>query len=493
MNEKKYVSYEDFGAIGDGKADDIEAIAKAHEYANEHRLPVKAKDDATYYIGGKDLPVIIKTSTDFGKAHFIIDDRECENHKVHIFRVTSDCEYFPVQIEKLEKGQKRIDIPHEGNLYVRVKNENKRVYIRYGANQNNGSALFDCFTVDKDGNIGTLMAWQFDEVTEAKAKSTDEAPIVVEGGTFTTIANLDTFEKRRYHYRAFGCNRSHVTFRNITHLVTGEPDPEEHYSSPYAGFLCIEDCYDVTVENVTFTPHRTYYFTMANGGINAIGTYEMNGSATIGLKLIGLKQTIDIMDGRYWGLMGTNFCKDMLLKDCRISRFDAHCGVHNATMLDCEFGHVKMEVIGFGEMLIERCKLHGNFFMLLRGDYGSFFNGNVTVRDSEWEILPHNKIGTFFCGSNKGSHDFGYECMLPKNIYLENILIDDTKAPEDYKGTFIFNNYDTYDEEFEKGKPFPYGLPEKVTLKNVRTKSGKPVQCFNDARLFPGVELITKD
>ena len=163
MENKLFVTYEQFGAVGDGKADDIEAIAKAHAYANEHRLPVKAKDDATSYIGGKDVAVIIKTSTDFGKAHFIIDDRECENHRVHIFRVTSDFSYYPITIEKIDQGQKTIDIPHEGNIFVKVKNENKRVYIRYGANQNNGNALLDYFTVDKDGNIGTLMAWQFDE------------------------------------------------------------------------------------------------------------------------------------------------------------------------------------------------------------------------------------------------------------------------------------------------------------------------------------------
>ena len=42
------VCYEDFGAVGDGKTDDMEAICKAHEYANEKGLPVYAKEGATY-------------------------------------------------------------------------------------------------------------------------------------------------------------------------------------------------------------------------------------------------------------------------------------------------------------------------------------------------------------------------------------------------------------------------------------------------------------
>ena len=45
--EKKYVTYEEFGAVGDGKTDDYAAICKAHSYANENGLPVKANGNAT--------------------------------------------------------------------------------------------------------------------------------------------------------------------------------------------------------------------------------------------------------------------------------------------------------------------------------------------------------------------------------------------------------------------------------------------------------------
>ena len=46
------VTYEEFGAVGDGKADDQSAIVAAHAAANEKGLPVKAGDGKTYYIGG---------------------------------------------------------------------------------------------------------------------------------------------------------------------------------------------------------------------------------------------------------------------------------------------------------------------------------------------------------------------------------------------------------------------------------------------------------
>ena len=81
MSDKKYVTYEEFGAVGDGVTDDYAAICKAHDYANEAGLPVKANDNATYYIlnpiiDGAMRSAIIKTDVDWGGAKFIIDDSE---------------------------------------------------------------------------------------------------------------------------------------------------------------------------------------------------------------------------------------------------------------------------------------------------------------------------------------------------------------------------------------------------------------------------------
>ena len=50
MDNKNYVTYSDFGAVGDGVHDDFEAIWRAHEYANENGLPVVVNDGKTYYI-----------------------------------------------------------------------------------------------------------------------------------------------------------------------------------------------------------------------------------------------------------------------------------------------------------------------------------------------------------------------------------------------------------------------------------------------------------
>ena len=82
-----FVTYEDFGAVGDGKADDFEAIVKAHEYANTNGLSVFASETATYYISGANRTAHIKTNTDWSTARFIIDDTNVENRSAWVFNI----------------------------------------------------------------------------------------------------------------------------------------------------------------------------------------------------------------------------------------------------------------------------------------------------------------------------------------------------------------------------------------------------------------------
>lgn len=60
------VNYEAFGAVGDGKTNDLPAICKAHEHANKNYLRVRTNPKATYHLGTKALTALIQTDTDWG-------------------------------------------------------------------------------------------------------------------------------------------------------------------------------------------------------------------------------------------------------------------------------------------------------------------------------------------------------------------------------------------------------------------------------------------
>jgi len=116
------VTYEKFGAVGDGVHDDLPAICEAHEYANAHGLPVKTKPDATYHLGSKALAAIIATDTDWNTSRFTIDDTEVQDHRKSLFEVRSLLKTEKLKIDRLHRDQKQLDARPERDCYVVVTN-----------------------------------------------------------------------------------------------------------------------------------------------------------------------------------------------------------------------------------------------------------------------------------------------------------------------------------------------------------------------------------
>jgi len=57
-----------------------------------------------------------------------------------------------------------------------------------------------------------------------------------------------------------------------------------------------------------------------------MGTYDLSANEVVNFRLIGCRMD-NICDGKLWGVIGTNFCKNILLEDCVLSRMDTHQGV----------------------------------------------------------------------------------------------------------------------------------------------------------------------
>jgi hypothetical protein len=259
-----FVRYSDFGAIGDGKTDDADAIAAAHAFANQLGLPVQADEGATYYIGGKNSMAVIRTDTDFGKAAFIIDDTDVQNRNAHVFLVSSSLQSFkPEGLSSLRRNQEKIDASLPETCLITVTDSNVKRYIRFGADQNNGSSQTDIFIADKDGNLdmNTPIIWDFDQITDITAFPIDEMTLTITGGRFTTIANKAQ-SNYTYYSRGIAIRRSNVLMTGLEHRITGEAD----HGAPYGGFINIGDCAYVTVRNSILTGHKVYQ-TIGSAGV----------------------------------------------------------------------------------------------------------------------------------------------------------------------------------------------------------------------------------
>ena len=77
------IFYSDFGAVGDGAADDYAAISSAHEYANEYGHTVVAKKNAFYRVASIQKSIELTSDVNWNNATFVIDG-ECLSPLFHV-------------------------------------------------------------------------------------------------------------------------------------------------------------------------------------------------------------------------------------------------------------------------------------------------------------------------------------------------------------------------------------------------------------------------
>lgn len=485
------VRYSEFGAKGNGTADDIDAIAAAHAFANQYNLSVKADDGATYYIGGKERTAVIQTDTDFAKAAFLIDDRNVQNRNAPVFRVASSLQPSKLSgISSLKRNQKKIDITLSGPSLITATDSHVKRYIRFGANQNSGSSQTDIVLVDKEGNVdkGTPLIWDFDQITDITALPIDKTTLRITGGRFTTTANREE-SKYTYYNRNIAIRRSNVVVEGLEHRITGEGDS----GAPYGGFLNIGDCANVTVRNTVLTGHKTYSTIGAAGRPVSMGTYDISVNRALNVSFVNCSQTNDINDRTYWGIMGSNYSKNLLYDNCKLSRFDAHMGVANATIRNSTLGHMGINAIGTGTLTVEKSTIYGPNLVNLRSDYGSTWQGEFIIRNCVFVPSGGRPVSaSLIGGSNSGNHDFGYTAYLPERITIESLRINDSKHPDGYQGAAIFANFNPAMTDGSYKEKFPYVRTSKVILRNVTTTSGKPLRLSDNPFMFKDVRIETK-
>ncbi|MBI5830923.1 MAG: hypothetical protein HZB16_01255 [Armatimonadetes bacterium] len=482
------VNYEAFGAVGDGVNDDLPAIVEAHAFANAHGLAVKSKPDATYHLGRRALTAVIATDVDWSTSRFVIDDRDVENHRASLISVRSMLTPVQLKIDRLTRDQRQLDVRPPRDCWVRVENSQKRLYIRQGLNQNDGTPQRDCFILRRDGSIEGDIDWQYDTITKVEALPIDDQPLTLRGGIITTHANAMRQEKGyNYWARNIAITRSNTTVVGLTHKIVGETE----VGHPYSGFITFSRCANATLRDCQVSGHRTYSTIGAAGKPVSMGTYDISGNEVVNLHLVGCRQD-DICDTSRWGIIGTNFCKNIVLEDCTLSRMDTHQGVSGEyTIRRCTLGHAGLNAIGRGTLTIEDSTLNGRSLLSLRGDYGSTWEGEVIIRRSRWIPGCGAKVQPYLLSAgNDGTHDFGYPCYMPRQITIDGLTIEDKNVPDGYQGAYLFSDPDGGNSPGER--PFPYRLTEKVTLRGVSTASGLKPRVCPDARFAERVTVVVE-
>lgn len=468
------VNYEAFGAKGDGVTDDMPAICEAHAYANEHGMPVRSAPGVTYHLGRKALTAVIATNTDWNTSRFTIDDTDVEDHKTSCFQVVSLLEPEDLTIDKLTRDQKKLDVKPKQDCFVLAETDKHRMYIRRGLNQNNGVPQHDCFILRTDGSIEGDIDWEYDEITRVEAHPIEKDTLYIRGGIFNTYANREHHpDGYNYWSRNIVISRSNTEIDGLAHYVVGETD----VGCPYSGFISARQCANITFRNLWATGHKIYSTIGAAGKPVNMGTYDYNANNVVGFSMIGCRMN-HITDSTRWGVIGSNFCKNILLEDCTLSRMDTHMGVSGHYIIRrCNLGHMGLNAIGRGRLLIEDSTLHGRSLVSFRQDYGSTWEGPLEIRNCTW--IPAFGTETWprmINVTNDGRHDFGYPCSMPETVTIDGLTVEDTNTPDDYDGMYFFGDPDGSAEGDlppRDERPFPYAPCKSVTVKGLKTASGK--------------------
>ena len=491
MEIKKTVCYEDFGAVGDGKTDDFDAIARAHAYANENGLDVVTDSTKTYYIGDTGLnekenkPAIkIKTNVDWGKSNFIIDDSgitsDMASRYAVIFAVCPEHEsvyYTPENdtpngaIKRINEAggfkntETKLDLGIGYPAMLKVIDANKKVYIRYGANASNGGSQTEIVCVDENGNIDptTPFLLDYSGITGIQVFRMDDTPLTVRGGIFTTIAN-QAKEDYRYYGRNLSVNRSNTTVDGIVYRIEGEGE----HGDPYGAFLQVSNAANVLIENCTLQAHR-YYMCVGSGGGAPVGmgTYSISASFANNIIWRNCVQSNFFADDGVsyrqgiWGIMGSSYCKNLAYENCVLSRFDAHAGVYNARIVDSKVVHFR--IIGGGDMLIENTEIFNSTIVAMREDYGSTWNGNITVKN----VTMHNADTANLLYGLWYNHDFGYQTYVPENVVIDGLKLKNKVDVNIFTKKFVEQSVNIVKDEID-GKPNVNKMtaPKKIIIRN---------------------------
>ena len=504
------VNYEMFGACGDGREDDSASIRACHKYANEYGHNVVLNSGKTYYIGPLKSTIYIKTNVNFGDAHFIIDDRDISSssayRSVSIFTVASyyaslhynhDDNDFVKAINEsggIKAGETaKLDLGLGYPALIKIKNSNHKTYIRYGANANDGADQSEIVLIDENGNVDkdTPFIFDYETVTDIYIFRADLEPMTLEGGTFTQRANQCDSDNKAFN-RNIAINRSNLTVKDLTYEITDEREGD-YEGNPYNSFLRVEYGNDVLFYNCRLDAHKTYYkpgttVGMGSKSINATSSNNVRWEKCVQTNLFTDESETELTKG-LWGIMSSNYSKNLAFIDSTLSRFDAHSGIYNATVKGCRITSVR--IVGYGLLKIEDCEVFApntaNTFISSREDYGSFWKGTISVKNVHMHTVGSGAVN--FIAGHWYNHYFGYTTALADEIIIDNFTTDSDSEVKLFSDTFVKELNASLTAESNVN---PIAPVKKVTIKNSENTVFKlPDKTLNP--FFKDTEFIIKN
>ncbi len=456
----------------------VKATSGKKYYIKENTIIVDEIEEKINYVA---IPIM--TDTDWTGATFIIDDTEIDLFEDHtramgtteIFEVRSSYSSFKIKDRAtldavaaagLNRNSTKVDLGLGYPAMIVPNNSQNKVFRRLGYGQFAGSDMFELIVIDKDGNIDltsesrTPLMFDYTYLDHITVHRIDDTPITIRGGTvinYQSRVDSEYLENGReiwagYISRGLNVKRSYTTVDGLKHKIEKIVTPIEQVEqglqpAPYQGFFYAKNATNVTFKNCEMMGRRYY---------DVQGTYEFGANLVNKVVLDNCIQTnfwvtYDPVTGAvvnaekgaegalpsqarvtangqsvtlHWGLGGTNYCKNMEFLNSVLSRYDAHAGVYNGKIINCDIN--SMELTGIGDFVMENTNWFtsgtNSSIFFLRNDYGTTWEGTIYAKNIN-AYMPNNASLTLIFHQYRNWY-WGYNVFVP-NLVLDNLRIYD--------------------------------------------------------------------
>ncbi|NND07793.1 MAG: hypothetical protein HKN87_15560 [Saprospiraceae bacterium] len=446
------VQYRIFGAVGDGKHDDGAAINLAHEYANEHGLPIENHHGIFNLGDRREIP--IETAVNWGETVFLID--ESHHTKEPIFHVRSSIQEDIILEEEDRLQLARSIKPGVTVLEILAKYKNHLIHLwdpkdligaRAGFNAHSGRAKEELLYVEEAGKIVGDIAWEFKDSVNIDIHPLDTSFLTIQGGTFKLSGTYPTdANPRGYVNNGILVSRSRTIMKDQwVGLQSGKEDVSMLAQS---GFYYFAKVYNVRLENIRLIPREKDR--EGTGHDVPHGTYGIGANRVLGLTLVNVTSEGDWI---HWGVMGTNMLKDVTVEQCRINRFDVHFHLWNLTMRDCRIGYKGINLTGGGQLVVTNTVVQSHSFLNFRHDYGAKWDGDIIVRDCALQVVRDGTTRLLSCRS--GDHAYGYQIGLPRKVVVQNFTFNYEVKPDNVEPAIIIDTAQFAERKVAQALSFP--------------------------------------
>jgi len=522
-SKKVKLTYECFGAVGDGKTNDYFAIKDAHDFANMEYakkgifLTVYATSGKTYYLGsnridGKSYPITVITDVDWQGANFIVDDTESSVdttkslfNVVSLMSISTGRSIVEYKDDISSEVWKYRNIPKNSNnlksLVDVILNDNKimrsplknyfysanvialaitdgGIKFYRSANTSNAYNKTELILIDKNtGEVLNDVENDYSDVTRIRVWPIPNRPISIKNATFITrtfneAVNLKDTSNPYVQRNIYINFTGNINVSNVKHFLDENYKKNNNQNNPignaYYGFIRLYNSAYIKLNNLALTPH---HFAKYNNGKNPYGTYDLTFDMTSYLNIDGLDYACDtdptdcynntMVNDNVWGLIGSNESKNVFITDSRVNRIDAHRGIRNLYISDTTIGSKGLVLTGSNYFYAKNLIVdRADQIIELRKDYGSSWDGVVVLNNIKYIVSDNSSSPTIITSMNE-QKNYGYNNYFPE-LYIKYVTID-TKTYNSSKNAYIISFY----ESTSSNAPYKYSFKGNINLVNI--------------------------